>query len=222
LQALRPYCIAAVETSGHIAGLKAKHDSLEQALEASDQGVISVSADWQIMHITARARRLVEQSFGPSSLRSNALPDDLRIWVQNYSYGERRDTLPVRAHATTVVQNGRSLSARLIHDTHSGCLLILSARSPDALELCWSDHEAWAVNLTAREIDVLRWVEKGMGNADIAVLCGVSVRTVHKHLQHAFEKLNVENRMAAARKVRDVISAPRMVGDTAQCPTSTR
>ena len=40
--------------------------------------------------------------------------------------------------------------------------------------------------------------------ANIAFLCDVSVRTVHKHLQHGFDRLNVENRSAAARAVRSI------------------
>jgi DNA-binding NarL/FixJ family response regulator len=43
-----------------------------------------------------------------------------------------------------------------------------------------------------------------MGNADIGVLCGVSVRTVHKHVEHILDKLNVENRTAAVRKMREL------------------
>jgi len=66
------------------------------------------------------------------------------------------------------------------------------------------NRETSATALTQREIELLGWVEQGMSNADIAVLCGISVRTVHKHLEHVFRKLNVENRAAAVRKWRDL------------------
>ena len=61
--------------------------------------------------------------------------------------------------------------------------------------------------LTPREIEILEWVNQGMANADIAVLCGISVRTVHKHLERAFRKLNVENRVAAVLRWRETRQA---------------
>ena len=52
--------------------------------------------------------------------------------------------------------------------------------------------------MTARESEVLLWVTRGKTNRDIAEIIGVSPRTVNKHLEHVFEKLNVETRTAAA------------------------
>lgn len=34
----------------------------------------------------------------------------------------------------------------------------------------------------------------------IAILCDISERTVHKHLEHVYQKLGVETRTAAARR----------------------
>ncbi|MGZ5182202.1 MAG: helix-turn-helix transcriptional regulator [Ramlibacter sp.] len=51
--------------------------------------------------------------------------------------------------------------------------------------------------LTPREGDVMKWVACGKTDADIAVLLAISPRTVHKHLEHIYEKLGVETRTAA-------------------------
>ena len=56
-----------------------------------------------------------------------------------------------------------------------------------------------AFPLTAREAEVLFWVIQGKTNRDIGELLSLSPRTVHKHLEHVFEKLGVETRTAAAR-----------------------
>jgi DNA-binding CsgD family transcriptional regulator len=53
--------------------------------------------------------------------------------------------------------------------------------------------------LTVRERDVLHWVCECKTDAEIGRILGISVHTVSKHLQRAFRKLGVENRMAAAR-----------------------
>jgi DNA-binding CsgD family transcriptional regulator len=57
-----------------------------------------------------------------------------------------------------------------------------------------------ALPLTPREREVLRWVAAGKTDRDIAAILGISPRTVHKHLQHVYEKLGVETRTAAAMR----------------------
>jgi DNA-binding CsgD family transcriptional regulator len=54
-----------------------------------------------------------------------------------------------------------------------------------------------------REAEVLYWVACGKINRDVAEILGMSARTVDKHLQHVFEKLNVGTRTAAASMVHD-------------------
>ena len=48
-----------------------------------------------------------------------------------------------------------------------------------------------ALELTAREAEVLYWVVKGKTNRDIGDILGTSPRTVTKHLEHVFSKLDV-------------------------------
>jgi DNA-binding CsgD family transcriptional regulator len=57
-----------------------------------------------------------------------------------------------------------------------------------------------AAPLTAREREVLEWVAAGKTDRDIAAILGISPRTVHKHLQHAYAKLGVETRTAAVMR----------------------
>ena len=50
--------------------------------------------------------------------------------------------------------------------------------------------------LTAREIQVVRMVARGMSNKSIAHELGISPRTVEGHLNHVFDKVGVESRTA--------------------------
>jgi DNA-binding CsgD family transcriptional regulator len=54
--------------------------------------------------------------------------------------------------------------------------------------------------LTPRERELLQWVAAGKTDRDIASIVGISVRTVHKHLQHTYAKLGVETRTAAVMR----------------------
>jgi DNA-binding CsgD family transcriptional regulator len=57
-----------------------------------------------------------------------------------------------------------------------------------------------AHGLTVREADVLGLVALGGSNRDVATRLGLSDRTVQKHLQHAFRKLDVTTRSAASSR----------------------
>jgi DNA-binding CsgD family transcriptional regulator len=56
------------------------------------------------------------------------------------------------------------------------------------------------VRLSKREREALAHLAQGLSNREIADRLGISVNTVNKHVQQIFTKLNVRNRVQAARK----------------------
>lgn len=64
------------------------------------------------------------------------------------------------------------------------------------------------LGVTGREAEVLFWLVEGKSNADIASILGMAPATVKKHLEHVFEKLGVENRVAATMTVLERLAAP--------------
>lgn len=57
--------------------------------------------------------------------------------------------------------------------------------------------------LTRRELDVLRLLADGLGDRDIAAALTISRRTVETHVSSILRKLQVPNRLAAARRYRE-------------------
>jgi DNA-binding CsgD family transcriptional regulator len=55
-----------------------------------------------------------------------------------------------------------------------------------------------SLGLTKREAEVLLWVSKGKRNAEIGIILGTTPKTITKHLERIFQKLDVETRTAAA------------------------
>jgi DNA-binding CsgD family transcriptional regulator len=55
--------------------------------------------------------------------------------------------------------------------------------------------------LTAREVEVLRLVAKGLTNIQVAERLIISPRTVHAHLSSIYSKLGISSRSAATRYV---------------------
>ena len=79
--------------------------------------------------------------------------------------------------------------------TEDGGFLILLIR-----ERAWIDAVlARNFALTQREAEMLFWLSEAKTNLEIAGITGINVRTIHKHMEHLFAKLMVENRQQAQR-----------------------
>ena len=61
------------------------------------------------------------------------------------------------------------------------------------------------LGVTPREAEVLYWLAQGKSNPDIATILGANVRTVHKHVEHIFQKLGLETRHAATLAALEVL-----------------
>ncbi len=50
------------------------------------------------------------------------------------------------------------------------------------------------IELTPREIGVVKWLEKGLSYAEIASELGISAHTVHSHIKNVYEKVHASSR----------------------------
>ncbi|MBE8520371.1 LuxR family transcriptional regulator [Amycolatopsis sp. H6(2020)] len=89
------------------------------------------------------------------------------------------------------------------HDFAERDRLVLQLLRPHLQEIHLHSQRwrAGAARLTPRELEVLRLVAEGMGNADIARRLFVSVGTVRKHLEHIFDHTGVRTRAKAVALV---------------------
>lgn len=63
-----------------------------------------------------------------------------------------------------------------------------------------SENQVEVESLTDREMELLRYVEKGYSNAAIADATSISQNTVKYHMKNIFQKLNAQNRAEAVAK----------------------
>jgi DNA-binding response OmpR family regulator len=61
-----------------------------------------------------------------------------------------------------------------------------------------------SIDLNGREVDSLTWSARGKTSSEIAVILGLSKRTVDFHIENACRKLNVATRIEAAVKAASV------------------
>lgn len=60
------------------------------------------------------------------------------------------------------------------------------------------------VSLTARQIEILRWVREGKSGTDIGGILGISRRTVEHHIEKICERLGVKTRHQAVLHAHDM------------------
>jgi DNA-binding NarL/FixJ family response regulator len=59
------------------------------------------------------------------------------------------------------------------------------------------------VQLTRRQLEVAQLLAEGLRNGDIAERLGISAHTVRRHMEAILRRLNVSNRAAAAKELRN-------------------
>jgi DNA-binding CsgD family transcriptional regulator len=85
----------------------------------------------------------------------------------------------------------------------------------DAAEFA-DDTPSVASTLTPREADVLALVADGLTADAVARRCGISTRTVHKHLENTYRKIGCRDRLSAVLHARrtGLITGPLPVPST--------
>lgn len=63
--------------------------------------------------------------------------------------------------------------------------------------------------LTKRQVEVLQYVAMGRTNPEIAIILGISYRTVDKHLENIYRQIGVETRLAAIQFCRRLRTSTR-------------
>lgn len=186
--------IARIES--HLRNARAQQQA-RHALDAFGHATLVVrERDGRRLWQTALARTLIAQHFPgvPDAL----MPPAVMAWVAREALRRRAGAEP---QGLTVGRGPQRLTFALHAMDEEGAgaanaewLLVLREDSEAAL----MESLLRAFPLTAREAEVLYWVMQGKTNRDIGEILSLSPRTVHKHLEHVFEKLGVETRTAAA------------------------
>lgn len=157
-----------------------------QALDATDRFLVAASETGEIRWFTPQAYRLLEVHLLEDSTALR-LPATLVGWLRS-RVGARQGV----DHRDLGESGLRIDFVRASAPDEILFRLSLRSAADEATVL----HERFG--LTVREAQVAGWLAKGKSNRDIADILALSPRTIDKHLELLFAKLNVENRTAAA------------------------
>lgn len=161
-----------------------------------DQAFAAVLLDGRLqpVHCSEAAHRLLRRYF-PHEERT-VLPTSVHAWLQHLSRsGAYANGAPPPGPFTRSGDRGQ-LVLTFRPGGEQVCPLLLLHE--DVAGHRQSDWQArWG--LTPREAEILHWITEGKNNPEIAGITGISVRTVHKHVERVLAKLGAEHRHAAAR-----------------------
>jgi DNA-binding CsgD family transcriptional regulator len=156
-----------------------KHTSvrrcLQAALSALDEeeakGTLPLDGTRRIEHASETEERILRDD---PEMPVARLPERIADWHAS-AFG----TLVITSDGSTLV----------VEATGAGSALLVSERS------------SCEDKLTARERDVMRCLEDGLSNAEIARELWIQPTTVRKHLENIFTKLGVRSRTAALSRL---------------------
>ncbi len=160
--------------------------SAQSALDRTGQHLFTVGTDGQIQWATPQTWELFSRAGVTEAWLQSALPRQLVDWLSHTPRTGQRLALEALDH---------SLEVRLIeHSCEREVLLKLI----DAAAPCGPEKLRQTLPLTERESEVLYWIGNGKTNREIGQILDMSPRTVNKHLEQIFRKLEVDNRTSAA------------------------
>lgn len=151
----------------------------EAPAEMPAPAVVLLANRGRVEFASAAARAFLSKYFGECGAD---LPESLEEWR--------------RAGATT--------SYRVQRDGHS---LVVEAAGRGQSALVLREEPTQLAALTVRELDVMRCVDAGLTNDEIARLLWITRGTVKKHLEHVYTKLGVRTRTAALAQLRPRLAA---------------
>lgn len=191
--AIHPHIQQALANSLAVTRMHNELDALHKAVENGQQGVISVTGRRRIGFANLRARRLLKAYGLQTQPGSDFLPAGLRDWLSHlHKMVDRRDDVPSAAAPLVIKGEAGQLIIRRLGQGLNDVLLLEEQQNTPSFD------QLRHFGLSKRELEILGWVERGKTNPEIGLILNISRRTVHKHLEHVYLKLGVENRMAAA------------------------
>lgn len=171
---------------------------LDVVLESFDLALIVLNQEFEIVRMRGPVEAWVRMFFSCCADRRK-LPFALENWARQAclaSSGEVAPTRPEPALAQCFEASDRQLWVQLSSGRRPGERHLLMRQQARPA----SRRSLERLGLTAREAEVLCWLARGKSNPEIARILGIAPRTVHKHLEHVYAQLGVENRTAAVAR----------------------
>lgn len=168
--------------------------SAHSALDTTGQYLLTIDGNGRILWATPQVRQL----FAHAKVAEQWLEEDLGAQLTSWL---AHQPLPGQTFHLQGLEH--PLDVRLVtSDGHETLLKLVDGLAPSGPAKLQE-----ALPLTERESEVLYWIGNGKTNREIGQILDASPRTVNKHLEQIFRKLEVDNRtLAAAKAIRILVA----------------
>jgi DNA-binding CsgD family transcriptional regulator len=190
LNTLRPHLVQAYRNAEDFSRLQRSLAGMEALVEQGGEGLILLDRRGSPEHWTPRAQDTFSRCF--SGWSPGRLPEPVLAWL-----GDRLQF--AAPPAPLLIDRGdRHLMVRRVPVPDGEVLLVSEVHNDRTMTLLHS------LGLTRREAEILLLLTDGHTIAIAASRLGISPRTVEKHIQHGYNKLGLDNRVAATNLVRQL------------------
>ncbi|MCX2982268.1 response regulator transcription factor [Halieaceae bacterium IMCC14734] len=163
-----------------------KATSARSALDSTGQHLFTINVEGRIVWATPQTIALFNIARVSDTWKDQELPSQLLQWLNHQPRPNQSIELSGLEHPLQVRYLERSDHGEVL-------LKLLDGAVPSGPERLRK-----ALPLTGRESEVLYWIGNGKTNREIALILDNSPRTINKHLEQVFRKLEVSNRTSAA------------------------
>jgi DNA-binding NarL/FixJ family response regulator len=175
----------------HIANARMVEDA-RRALDATGQSILALRDDGTVSWASPGASLALEAAFAGTAQDTLEQEISVRRWVTQMRSSAVSQSTDLKLGEA---DGGRCVKLSMVGRSAAGDLLVRAVpcdiENPEAML-------SRDLGLSLREGEVLYWLCQGKTNKDIAQILDLSPRTVMKHVEQLFAKLQVENRTAAA------------------------
>lgn len=159
--------------------------SARSALDGIGQLAFACDINGNMIWATIHARKFISSLNASEDWLNQELPKQVRYWFSHH---------PEKFSTLSLTGLDKNVQIRFLGQSSPyEYLLKLLDDDEGTIRNRLKEH----FKLTDREAEVLYWLAQGKTNRDIGQILSMSPRTVNKHLEAVFRKLNVENRTTA-------------------------
>ncbi|WP_455211041.1 DNA-binding response regulator [Kaarinaea lacus] len=169
--------------------------SARNALDEIGQQSFACDSNGTITWSTDSSREFLSKIEQDATWLENTLNTQIRSWLSHKP--EKNSSLTIKGLERSIQLR---YVGRLSADEH---LLRFVNDDEETIRSSLREH----FQLTDREAEVLFWIAKGKTNREIAQILAMSPRTVNKHLEQIYRKLEVDNRTSAAAVCLEYLNA---------------
>lgn len=120
---------------------------------------------------------------------NHLLPAPVRQWLARVAADKDAGVAPLEFH-----DGDRRVIVTLARRKEDRFFIVVREESLQA-----SVERLRKLGLTRREAEVMQWVAEGKTNPEIARILSISLGTVNHHIEHIFQKFDVDNRQKAVK-----------------------